>query len=83
MACDPLTFNALSSDQFGVLAVKAKAQDLDLSGTSGIVHYMGVAVEWSYDCVREQLTLQCVKKPFIYGCGEINKRLEELIRGSL
>lgn len=80
--CDPVTFPCFSALQFDNLMAKARAEGLELSGEAGEADYKGVTVSWLYNPEREELTLTCTKKPWLYPCGKVNDKLKELVGGS-
>lgn len=80
--CDELLFSNFTALQFDNLMAKARAEGLALSGEAGEVEYKRITVKWLYNPEREELTLQCTKKPFIYPCGTVNDKLRELVGGS-
>lgn len=80
--CDPLTFPNFSAMQFDNLMAKARAEGLPLSGEAGEFEYRHMTFSWLYNPERQELTLQCLKKPWVYPCGKVNDKLRELVGGS-
>jgi hypothetical protein len=72
---------SFSGLQFDNLKAKIRAEGYDISGEAGELQYKGVTVAWLYNPERQELTLTCTKKPFIYPCGTVNSKLQELVMG--
>jgi hypothetical protein len=81
MSCDAQVFGPICPDKFAELQKRVSDSGLAISGLSGEAEYRGCVISWSYDPASFSLTIQCLKKPFIFSCGTINRKIEELIEG--
>ena len=77
--CAAQVFSNFSSDRFARLTAKAAADGLTIAGPSGTFTHYGVTVTWTYDATSQTLTIQCIKAPFLPGCGAINASIHNLI----
>ena len=62
---------------------KAQAGGLNLSGNSGTASKFGVDVAWNYDPAKQELTFQCLSVPFFMKTGDVNAKIEALVKQSL
>lgn len=79
----PLVFTGVTPAQYTRLIEKAKASGIELSGNNGTASKFGTKVAWDYSPDTEQLTLQCLNTPFFLRAGEVDAKLQSLVRQSL
>jgi hypothetical protein len=77
--CAAQMFSNFSPDRFGRLVAKAAAEGVAIDGSDGTFSHSGATVTWHYDANAQSLTIQCIKAPFLLGCGAINASIHNLI----
>jgi hypothetical protein len=68
---------AMTEEEFAALAVRAKAQGIDLAGREGVIEKMGVKARWGFD--GASLTVEVLEKPFFLS----KEAVEEKLRAAL
>jgi hypothetical protein len=79
----PLTFSAITPQQFATLTGKAHAAGIDLTGNSGTASKYGVEVSWNYVPESQQLTFQCLKTPFFVSADDVHAKIQTLVQQTL
>jgi hypothetical protein len=79
----PLVFNGINSEQYAMLAGKARVAGIDINGNSGTALKYGVQVAWNYVAEQQQLTFQCLKTPFFISEHDVESRIRALINETL
>jgi hypothetical protein len=77
--CAAQVFSNFSQDRFARLTARAAAEGFSIEGVAGTFTQTGVTVTWAYDAASQSLTIQCIKAPFLLGCGSINSSIHNLI----
>ena len=78
-SCAAQVFSEFKADRFARLMAKAASEGVAIEGPKGTFTHSGATVTWEYDEANQQLTVQCVKAPFLIGCGTINSNIHSLI----
>ena len=76
-------FQGITPDKYALLVEKARAAGIELSGNSGTASKFGVEIAWNYSPESQELTLQCLKAPFIMKKADVDAKIETLVRENL
>jgi hypothetical protein len=79
MPCAAQVFHPVTQEQFGAIAAKAAASDINLAGNSGEVSHSGFTITWAFDPASSTLTIQCTDHPFVVSCGTVNARIHDIV----
>jgi len=77
MALDPILFQNVSPGQWERIRAGLAADGILVNSAQGEMERDGVRIRWSYDALRQTLTVQCLKKPWIYPASAVQARLQE------
>ena len=79
----PLVFSNIPPAQYAQLIERARANGVELSGNSGTASRLGVEIRWNYSPETKQLTLECMKAPFIMSKAAVYAKLKSVVDDSL
>lgn len=83
-ACDPQTFNNVTSTAWDCLVQKAESSGLPIIvGHKGEASKDGFTVTWNYNPEAESLVIQCIDSPWWAPCSVIDSKINELVGGCL
>ena len=77
MALDPIVFQNVSPGQWERIRAGLAADGILVNSAQGEMERDGVRIRWRYDALRQTLTVQCLKKPWIYPSSAVQSRLQE------
>lgn len=78
MACDPLTYRGVGASKWQcVKDLVSREYGITIDSDHGEASKRGFTLRWSYDAVQQALEVQCLKKPFVVGCGKVNDRISD------
>ena len=79
--CDEIKLEGIDSALYGKLLAEAAAGGIRFDGSKANLHSGPISLEfdWDYDQVAQTLYVTCTKKPFIFGCKQIEMQINELV----
>lgn len=76
MACDPLTYSGVTASQWECAKdVVSREYGIRIDSDRGEASKRGFTLKWTYEVEKQNLQIQCSKKPFLVPCGVINDRI--------
>lgn len=81
-ACAALVFGNITPEVWGHI-VRALGEDVATVADSGTAVQMGVTISWNRDAGAEQLTIQCLAKPFIVSCAMVEMHVKGMVQAGL
>ena len=79
----PQVFSGITPAQYASLLQKAQANGLDLTGNNGTASKFGVEMAWNYSPNTEELTFECLRRPFFVKPDEVNAKIRTLVKETL
>lgn len=78
--CDPVVFLDVTPEAFAEIAVNVeKLTGVRIGAdTVGTLDHSGCTMQWAYWPSGQQLSVQCMAKPFFVSCDTVNDKLNEL-----
>jgi hypothetical protein len=67
--CAADSFTNVSAAAFKCLVAKAAKYGVKIGTDSGSASTSGFTISWNYERAASKLTIQCLKKPALIGCG--------------
>lgn len=80
MSCPSKTYNNITPELFTKLVQMAASEGLNLIGTSGQAKLHGCTFSWGYDPIGQELTIECIAHSIFFSCGEIDSKLDSLLK---
>ena len=80
--CAALVFENITPEVWGHI-VRAMGDDVATVADSGTAVQMGVTIAWNRDPDAEQLTIQCLDKPFIVSCAMVESHVKGMVQAGL
>jgi hypothetical protein len=80
--CAALVFENITPEVWGHI-VQALGEDVATVADSGTAVQMGVTISWNRDPEAEQLTIQCLDKPFIVSCAMVESHVKGMVQAGL
>jgi hypothetical protein len=78
--CAADSFTNVSAAAFKCLAAKAAQYGVKINSDSGSDSASGFTISWNYDRAGSKLTIQCLKKPIIIGCGIVRNQVKTQVQ---
>jgi hypothetical protein len=78
--CAADSFTNFSAAAFKCLAAKAAKYGVKIDSDSGSASTSGFTISWNYERAASKLTIQCLKKPIIIGCGTVRNQVKEQVQ---
>ena len=75
--CQEVTIEGIDQALYDKLLAEATAAGASFYG--GTVALKGCTFAWNYDAPSSTLHFTCLGRPFIFGCGEVESRIRELV----
>ena len=78
--CAADTFPNVSAAAFDCLVAKAAKYGVKINSDSGSSSASGFTISWNYDRAGSSLTIQCLKKPIIFGCSTVRNQVKQQVQ---
>jgi hypothetical protein len=77
-SCDPIKFNGITPEVFQNISRQLAAKGFALSGPQGTVNGpFGIVIEYNWNELSGELSLQVVEKSFFVTCNQIKEQLTQ------
>lgn len=77
MPLEPITFRNVQPGDWDKICRGLAAQGIHVKSPVGSMERDGVQMRWSYDPGSQTLTVQCLKKPWIFPASAVQQRLKD------
>jgi len=78
--CDPVVFHGITPEMWASIETQARAAGIDIEHDEGTVHVGPADLRWDFEPARQDLTVQCMAKPFFVSCSAVNSRITALFQ---
>ena len=79
MALEPIRYDGVTPDKYATIMKNLAAKGIPVAGNSGSMEYSGCQIHWDYFPEMSRLTVQVMKKPWVYPAGKVQAKLREFI----
>lgn len=77
MPLEPITFSNVQPGDWDKICRGLAGQGIHVKSPVGSMERDGVQMRWSYDPGSQTLTVQCLKKPWIFPASAVQQRLKD------